>query len=269
MREPLPAMPAAGANPVNGHTNRRPATHAASRPERILSLTGTTPPGAASRNGARKTTVVIADSLGVMRAAVRAILERSGGFFIEEAATGEELAQVSALLQPDLALIDLDLAPRGGIDAVVRLGEVASTRAILWTLRVDAVDVLTAVRAGAVGFLNKDIPPDGLVRALRAAADGEAALSRAAASSMLSELRALEDKERARARTAALSDREREVLALISDGCRNREIAERLFISELTVKRHVQNILRKVGRSSRVEAAQLFRAAAQPLGAIA
>jgi len=216
-----------------------------------------------------RTTVVVADGMTMLRSAVKATLTRHGGFAVVEAGDLTELLELVRTREPEIALVDLDLPPRGGIEAAARLSELGETRCVLWTLRPDSIDVLEAVRAGAIGFLNKDIAPEGLLRALQATANGEHVLSRAAASKMISALRALEDRERARARTAALSEREREVLALIAHGYRNREIAQRLVISELTVKRHVQNILRKVGRSSRRDAAQLYRAAGETVRAVA
>jgi len=118
--------------------------------------------------------------------------------------------------------------------------------------------VLSAVRSGAHGFLHKEISAEGLIRALRGAAQGEAPLSRDLASLMIDALHGLDARAQARDRATILSSREREVLDLVAQGARNKQIAASLVISEFTVKRHVQNILQKLELPSRGAAATFY-----------
>ena len=147
---------------------------------------------------------------------------------------------------PDIALIDLELPPFGGIAAVQQLAKRCSSYAIVWSFEPTRETVLAAVCSGAHGFLHKEISPDGLVRALRGVVQGEAPLSRDLASLMIDALHGHDEQARARDRAGVLSSRECEVLDLVAQGARNKQIAALLTISEFTVKRHVQNILQKL-----------------------
>ena len=131
----------------------------------------------------------------------------------------------------------------------------------MWSFGPTQEIVLGAVRAGAAGFLDKRVSGAGLVRALRGLEHGEAPISRNLTTLMIEALHGLDRRERARARAARLSSRELEVLELVACGQQNREIAETLFVSEFTVKRHVQNILEKLELPSRRAAAQLYETA--------
>lgn len=207
----------------------------------------------------RRTIVLVADPAAVFRAAVRSLLTRASDLDVVEASDGESAIELAARLAPDIALVDLSLPPAGGISAVTRIGEVSpETVRIVWTFTPSPEVILDAIRAGADGFIEKHIGGEGLIRALRGAEHGEAALSRSLAATLISALHALDARQRAFEQTASLTSRELEVLALVAGGLRNREIASQLYISELTVKRHVQNILRKLGRVSRRRAAELY-----------
>jgi len=118
--------------------------------------------------------------------------------------------------------------------------------------------VLESITAGAHGFLQKEISGPGLIRALRGVAAGEAPLSRDMAGLMIAAIHGLEARSKALERAAVLSEREKEVLAFVSRGARNRDIAEALDISEFTVKRHMQNILQKLDVPSRRAAAAFY-----------
>jgi two-component system, NarL family, nitrate/nitrite response regulator NarL len=210
------------------------------------------------------TRILIADSVPIFRAGVRNLLARESDFDVVEA---EDLAGVKAALgdePPAIALIDLDLPPGGGIAAVRQLAKQGPTHLIVWSFEPDRETVLAAVRAGAGGYLHKEISPQGLVRALRGAVDGEAPLARDLATMMIEALHVLEAQTSARERAAVLSAREREVLDFVANGARNKEIAAALFISEFTVKRHMQNILQKLELPSRRAAAAFYWAAFGP-----
>jgi len=215
------------------------------------------------RAEARAMRVLLADDLETLRSGVRELLLRESDFKISEARDLDELRAAVTRYSPDIVLVDLDLPPAGGIAAVAELqrSEISS---IVWSFEPDRATVLEAIRAGARGYLDKEISPQGLVRALRGVVHGEAALSRELVTLLIDALHGVEERDRVRDQAAVLSSREREVLALVSRGARNREIAAELHISEFTVKRHVQNILNKLEVPSRRSAAAVYRSAFQP-----
>jgi DNA-binding NarL/FixJ family response regulator len=210
------------------------------------------------------TQVVVADPATIFRAAVRALLEREGDLEVAEASTCDELLEIVREREPGVALIDVDLPPRGGLEALAEITSRYRTRCVLWSLEPDANVMLEALRAQACGFLPKRIGPAPLARALRGASHGETALPRALTSDLVRELQALARRQRARERAGALSDRECEVLSLVASGYANKQIAAALYISEFTVKRHIHNILEKLGQRTRAGAAAIFLAAQEP-----
>jgi DNA-binding NarL/FixJ family response regulator len=142
----------------------------------------------------------------------------------------------------------------GGLEACARLREGDGPEVLMLTVSEEEPDLYAALRVGAAGYLTKDVPPAELIEAVLAVARGEPRIAPAMASRMLAEL--------GRAAPAAppdplepLSERERDVLALLAEGLRNREIAERLVISEATVKTHVRHVLEKLRFRNRAEAA--------------
>ena len=212
-----------------------------------------------------RTKVLVADPFAIFRAGVTNLLRRESDFAVVEA---EDLPAIQKLVGakcPDIALIDLELPPLGGVAAVEWLEEHCSTHTIVWSFEPTRESVLGAVHAGASGYLRKDISPDGLVRSLRGVVTGQAPLSRDLATLMIEAIHRLRDREGTRERLSALSSRECEVLQHVARGARNRQIASELTISELTVKRHVQNILGKLKVRSRREAGDFYRAAGNDL----
>jgi DNA-binding NarL/FixJ family response regulator len=207
------------------------------------------------------TRVIIADPLTMFRSGVRNVLGREKDFAIVEAANLEELINAAVHSRPEIVLIDLDLPPHGGIAAVHSLEEFCSARTILWSFAPDRDTVVEAIRAGASGYLHKELAPAGLVRSLRGIQKGEAPLSRDLARLLIDGLQGLEEHERVHARMKLLSLREREVLDLVAQGARNKQIATALYISEFTVKRHMQNIFEKLELPSRRAAAAFYRSA--------
>jgi DNA-binding NarL/FixJ family response regulator len=208
-----------------------------------------------------RTRILVADSLRIFRAGVCSLLERDSDFEVVEAGTLDEVLDVVAHRCPDIALIDLDLRPLGGVVAVQKLAKRCSTYMIVWSFEPSRETVLAAVRSGAHGFLHKEISPEGLVRALHGVVQGEAPLSRDLATLMIDALHGQDERTRARERAAVLSSRERQVLDLLAEGARNKQIAALLTISEFTAKRHVQNILQKLELPSRGAAATFYRTA--------
>jgi two-component system nitrate/nitrite response regulator NarL len=208
----------------------------------------------------KRTRVLVADPVRIFRAGVRNLLRREHDFEVIEAA---ELADLEALTDdcPDIALIDLQFPPFGAVTALNWLRNRCDAYTIVWSLKPSREAVLDALGAGADGYLCKEISRAGLVRSLRGAAQGEAALSRELTMFVVEELRGLEQRDRTRERVYLLSSREREILHYVAQGLRNRQIAATLSISEYTVKRHIQNILGKLDLASRGAAAEFYREA--------
>jgi DNA-binding NarL/FixJ family response regulator len=205
--------------------------------------------------------ILVADALAIFRAGVRNVLRREGEFRVAEAVNLGEVQSSLAASPPEIALIDADLPPAGGVAAVEWIDANSCVRTIVWSFEPTREGVLAALRAGASGYLRKDISPEGLVRSLHGLADGEAPLSRDLTTLMVEAIHHFRGCEETRDRLSALSARELEVLEYIAHGARNRQIASELTISEFTVKRHVQNILEKLAVGSRREAADYYRVA--------
>jgi two-component system, NarL family, nitrate/nitrite response regulator NarL len=212
--------------------------------------------------------VVVADPMTIFRSGVRALLTRHGGFEVVDASDAHELLAVVEDGRPRLALIDYELPPLGALRTVEEVSSRGSTRSIVWSFSPTPDMVFAAIRAGADGYLTKGISPHGLVSSLRGLCAGEAPIPRTLTSALITSVQGLGAHGRLLAQTARLSAREREVLALLAAGLRNREIASELYISPFTVKRHVQNILEKLHVSSRSSAAGVYRSALEA-GAIA
>ncbi len=192
--------------------------------------------------------VLIVDDHPVVRDGLRGMLANEDGFeVVGEAADGREAVARALAYQPDVILMDLRMPEMNGVSAIKELAEkgIESRVLVLTTFDTDS-DVLPAVEAGATGFLLKDAPREELLRAIRAAARGEAVLSPSIGSRILGQVRQ-PSKE-------AVSQRELEVLQLVAAGSPNREIAERLFISEATVKTHLLHIYAKLGVNDRAGA---------------
>ncbi|OUD90638.1 Transcriptional regulatory protein LiaR [Clavibacter michiganensis subsp. michiganensis] len=200
--------------------------------------------------------IVIADDHPVVRAGLHAVLDAAADIHvIGEAATPAEAVALAASEDPDLVLMDLQFGQeRTGADATrqIRAAEAAPYVLILTNYDSDG-DILSAVEAGASGYLLKDAPPAELLAAVRAAAAGESALAPAVASRLLA---------RMRAPRVSLSSREIEVLRLVADGASNTDVAARLHITDATVKSHLVHVFSKLGVSSRTGAV----AAARELG---
>ncbi|SDB99919.1 two component transcriptional regulator, LuxR family [Geodermatophilus telluris] len=180
-----------------------------------------------------------------------------------EAGDGHEALVRAAGLRPDVVLMDLHMPVLDGIGATRRLRvEQPGVRVLALTTFDDDEDVFAALRAGAVGYLLKDVSADRLVEAVLAAARGESVLQPSVAAKVVARLAQLDDAPRPRPQplVVPLSDRELAVLRLVADGRSNREIAAALFLAEGTVKNHVTNVLGKLGARDRTQAALRARA---------
>ena len=204
------------------------------------------------------TTVVIADDQALVRVGLRKILEADGDVqVIAEAENGDEAVALAARHRPDLVLMDIRMPVLDGIEATRRIASAhPSTRVvILTTFGLDSY-VYEALQAGASGFMLKDAPPEEIAAAVKVVAGGDALLAPAVTRSVVEEFarRAPVPSPPEPPALAELTPREREVLDLLTRGCSNPEICERLVISEATAKTHVARILQKLGLRDRVQA---------------
>jgi len=204
--------------------------------------------------------LVLAVPSTLLRLGARAIVEGAEEFAASEAASLGELRELLAGgIAAELALVDLELPPSGAADALplLRRHEVAP---IVWARRsrLSPALVFELVQAGAAGVLTREISQDGLLRALRGVRAGQAALGRDTAALLIRGAQGARGAGVALRGLSTLTSREIEVLELVAGGRANKEIARQLGLSEFTVKRHIQNILRKVGVRSRWEAAASY-----------
>ena len=176
---------------------------------------------------------------------------------VGEAGDGAEAVEKAADLLPDVVLMDVRMPRRSGIEACTAIKDVApSTAIIMLTISDEEADLYDAIKAGATGYLLKEISIDEVATAIRAVAGGQSLISPSMASKLLTEFATLikRDDDRQQVPAPRLTDRELEVLRLVAKGLNNRDIAKQLFISENTVKNHVRNILEKLQLHSRMEA---------------
>jgi DNA-binding NarL/FixJ family response regulator len=209
--------------------------------------------------------VLLVDDQALFREALATLLAvHEGVEVVGEAGDGDEALRKAAELTPDVVLMDLRMPVLDGIGATRRLRvEQPEVRVIALTTFDDDEDVFAALRAGAVGYLLKDVSSARLVEAVHAAARGESVLQPSVAAKVVARFAQLPDaapEPRAQPLVVPLSDRELDVLRLLADGRSNREIAAELFLAEGTVKNHVTNVLAKLGARDRTQAALRARA---------
>ncbi len=192
--------------------------------------------------------LLLADDHPVVRAGLRAVLESEPDIIVvDDVASAEAAIERAQAADIDVVLMDLQFGT--GLDGISATGQIASRaaapRVVVLTTYDTEADIIAAVEAGAAGYLLKDAPPEELVAAVRAAAAGQSALAPAITGRLMARLRAP---------TASLSAREGEVLTLVADGLSNEQIAQRLFVSQATIKSHLVHIFAKLDADSRTAA---------------
>ncbi|MEU0744543.1 response regulator transcription factor [Streptomyces sp. NPDC006134] len=197
--------------------------------------------------------VLLVDDHQVVRRGLRTFLEVQDDIeVVGEAADGAEGVDRAEELKPDVILMDVKMPAMDGVAALRRLRELENpARVLVITSFTEQRTVVPALRAGAAGYVYKDVDPDALAGAIRSVHAGHVLLQPEVAEALLSQ----EVGTTGQGRAGTLTDREREVLGLIADGRSNREIARALVLSEKTVKTHVSNILMKLDLADRTQAA--------------
>ncbi|MGE5072578.1 MAG: response regulator [Anaerolineae bacterium] len=203
-----------------------------------------------------KQRIVLVDDHEVVRLGLKSLLERHPQFeVVGEAGSAREAVEQVGALKPEVVLMDIRLPGTSGIEACEEIvNKFPGTRVIMLTSYADDEMLFSAIRAGASGYLLKQIGSDELVRALEAVSRGEALLDPAVTQRVFQEVRRAVKEEEASA-FAHLSQQEKHVLLLVSEGKTNREIAKSLFLGEGTVRNYVSSILSKLGVNNRAEAA--------------
>ncbi len=198
--------------------------------------------------------VLITDDHEIVRKGISALLATEKDIqVVGEAANGEEAVAKAAALKPDVVLMDLVMPGVDGIEATRRItGQMPGVRVLVLTSFAADDKVFPAVKAGALGYLLKDSGPDELIEAIRRVHRGEPSLEPSIARKVLQEL---SSPSKAKPTTDPLTERELDVLRRIAQGLSNKEIADKLFVAEWTVRTHVSNILSKLHLASRTQAA--------------
>jgi DNA-binding NarL/FixJ family response regulator len=203
--------------------------------------------------------VLVADDHALFRRGLQMVLEIEADIeVVGEAGDGIEALRRAEELLPDVILMDVRMPRQSGIEACLAIKElVPSSRIVMLTISDEEADLFEAVRAGANGYLLKDVPGDEIAAGIRAVHTGQSLISPSMASKLLAEFAQISRRQEKIPNPHApkLTSREVEVLKLVARGHSNREIGSQLFISENTVKNHVRNILEKLQLHTRMEAA--------------
>ena len=202
--------------------------------------------------------VLVCDDHALFRRGLQMVLEQEPDIsVVGEAGDGAEALEKAVDSMPDVVLMDVRMPKRGGIDSCTAIKDaVPSAKIIMLTISDEEADLYDAIKAGAAGYLLKEISIEEVAAAVRAVHEGQSLISPSMASKLLSEFASMIKRtdERQQLPTPRLTDREMEVLKLVAKGLNNRDIAKELYISENTVKNHIRNILEKLQLHSRMEA---------------
>ncbi len=201
--------------------------------------------------------ILIVDDQALVRAGFRLVLESQSDFeVVGEAGDGEDAVAAVRLLHPDIVLMDVRMPRMDGLEATRRILQNGTSECRIVMLTTFDLDeyVYSALRAGACGFLLKDVRPDQLIAAVRVVQSGDALPAPSITRRLIERFAPRPSVDESRKALESLTDRESEVLRLMARGMANQEIAEKLFVSEATVKTHVAHIFDKLGVDNRVQA---------------
>ncbi len=202
--------------------------------------------------------VMVADDHALFRRGLQMVLEAEPDIdLVGEASDGVEAVERSQELMPDVILMDVRMPKRSGIEAASQIKDLLPhVKILMLTISDEEADLYDAIKAGASGYLLKEIPIEEVADAIRSVWAGQSRISPSMASKLLNEFAAMSKATGDRSQIPAprLTDREMEVLRLVAKGMNNRDIAKDLYISENTVKNHIRNILEKLHLHSRMEA---------------
>ena len=210
------------------------------------------------KNGNERLKVLVVDDHALFRRGLQMVLKSEADIeVVGEAADGNEAVEKAQESMPDVILMDVRMPHRSGIEATQQIKDLLPhVKILMLTISDEEADLYEAIKAGASGYLLKEISIDEVADAIRSVFAGQSRLSPSMAAKLLQEFAAM-SKRAAEARqlpAPRLTDREMEVLRLVAQGLNNRDIAKELFISENTVKNHIRNILEKLHLHSRMEA---------------
>jgi len=199
--------------------------------------------------------LMLADDHRMLREGLRRSLSDEGFDVVGEASDGDEAVRLADSIRPDVILMDVTMPDVDGVEATRRIHQQhPEIRIVMLTMHADKSVIAEALRAGASGYLVKDCSTDEIADAVRLAASDDASLSPELATAMLHEVRRLDPDAVADDADRVVTKREVEVLQLIADGCSTPEVAERLYISQKTVKNHLASIYHKLDARDRTQA---------------
>jgi len=200
--------------------------------------------------------ILVADDHAIFRDGLRKLLEGAEDVqIVGEASNGVECTKMLAKLKPDILLLDLRMPEKDGLGVLEEVNfDTTQTRVIVLTAAEDDRDVVRAMRLGARGVVLKQSASDSLLKSIRKVSEGEIWLDNRMTAEVIDAFKKSSESGQRREKPL-LSDREKEIVQLVAQGFRNREIGEKLFISEQTVKNHLHNIFDKLGVSDRLELA--------------
>src|SRR5213594_3766752 len=205
-----------------------------------------------------KLKVLVVDDHALFRRGLQMVLRQEDDIeVVGEAADGNEAVEKAQELMPDVILMDVRMPRRSGIEATEQIKDLLPhVKILMLTISDEEADLYEAIKAGASGYLLKEISIDEVADAIRSVWAGQSRISPSMASKLLTEFAAISKatEERPQMPAPRLTDREMEVLKLVAQGLNNRDIAKKLFISENTVKNHIRNILERLHLHSRMEA---------------
>jgi DNA-binding NarL/FixJ family response regulator len=197
--------------------------------------------------------LMLADDHRMLREGLSRSMREQGFDIVGEAGDGAEAVALALAVRPDVILMDVTMPEIDGVEACRQVrAQLPDTKVVMLTMHADQGVLTSAIRAGATGYLVKDCSTEEIASAVRMAAGGETALSPQLAASMLNEVRRWDQPHKEEERV--VTKREEEVLQLIADGCSTPEVAEKLYISQKTVKNHLASIYQKLDARDRTQA---------------